>query len=1090
MPLLALFLLIALALGVFSATVYASAATDHDLSRPGSSHNVTVDSVGMIEFYLGKAIPDGEREYLMKHGDVSIKYDTGITSSYVLTEYDNGTLTVRAYEYTYTAADGTSVAWIPSSVSLADAPTYFTAGDDEYVAVLFDVPSEDELAVYVDYTLDVSVPRDTLNRLLNFAFNNAPAIKAEIEAAYAEQDRLNAEYEAGMIAYDEYLKAMLVYEAEYAAYTDYLSRKKIYADAKAEYDEYLIELEKYEEKMLVYREYERQMEIYNAAYAEYVAYLAAIDLYNKTLPEYEAYLENMAIVRAQLAVMDTINTPMTDNRTLYSAIMGSTVTGVLENESILSGNLMGVDANVIAEAGDATYALREMLPEYFALTTDAERYQYYISHYSALRDNFVKLLRTLDELYNYKKVRGALKTQDTTYPRKYEILVAQLTLISTGLTDERIMSYYGEYEMCGSMLIEEYKVDEILGYTVYFEDADNAAPLSGGYPGVMNEPVYPEKEVERPVMPQAPAVPAKPNEVADPGNPPSEILEPVLPTPVYQPAKPEQYTPDPEKLALVNDYDAGLIVARDEADTDMIYTATATVTKKIFNVTTVTVAFHDDTGRLLERTTVDSGTRADYTGDIPTRDEDASAVYTFSGWVDSLGKDVDLSRVDTDMSLYPKFDAAVKYYSVTFDVDGALTVYTLPYGSIPQPDLAPVRAADTSYEYTFGGWDRELAAVTGSCTYRAVFNAIPILPIVSESGDVTGAAITTDSSYYYADCTNTSIYSFDLTKLIRYATAGGTAKGIVITARNAAVTIGYNTLLSMRANGDTVVSVSALKSGDYSYSYTVSVTDGAEASAHASYRVTLHVPTLEAAGAGERLYTVGDGDVKTAVAYSKDGERLRFNAETGVIYVLAEEYTVNVVQPSNGKISVSVTEACPLDGVSVKVDLPLGIALDRLYLVHPDGTEEEVSAEGFTMPSHAVTLSAVTSYIEYTVTFTDGNTVLVSYKMLYGENVTPPAAPTRPTDDRYRYVFLRWSPVITSVTGDATYDAVYDRIPVEKQNDDGGFKVSDSVRRLIIAAAVAASMLVFVVIPSTVITVCLARRERKMYAPVRVSKDE
>ena len=66
---------------------------------------------------------------------------------------------------------------------------------------------------------------------------------------------------------------------------------------------------------------------------------------------------------------------------------------------------------------------------------------------------------------------------------------------------------------------------------------------------------------------------------------------------------------------------------------------------------------------------------------------------------------------------------------------------------------------------------------------------------------------------------------------------------------------------------------------------------------------------------------------------------------------------------------------------------------------------------------------------EYTVTWMNGDTVLQSGKVAYGEKPTYTGdTPTKSATAQYTYVFKGWSPAVSNVTGDSTYTAVFDEI--------------------------------------------------------------
>ena len=1082
-------LLLTLVFAVFVTPAAAEGQGSVDLSRPASSHNVTVTSADLVEYFLGAGISEEERDYLARHGGVTLKYEAGITTSYVITEYHEGSLTVIAQEYSYTAEDGTRVTWIPARVSVGDQTLPLTHAPEGYLALIDGVTESDETVARIEYTLDISVPTETVNRLINLAYNDLPTVRAEIEAGEAEYERLYKEYEQGVILYDEYLAAAAKYEADLAAYTSYLSEKKIYEDARAEYEKYLAALDEYESALRAEEEYKAALEEYNTALANYNAYIAELDVYNARLAEYNEYLTKISLVREQIAAMDVMFTKMTEwKRSAYNAIMGNLVTEVLEgNRDLFEGVGFKVDACLIDDAGAATYALRDILTEYKALKTEVEKYQFYISNYEAYRDNVTLLLQSLDELYNYDKIRAAMNAKDPSYPAKYEILVAQLAICANGLTDGPVYAYWGVYhdtkcttEGCTlsahrnnryvideNTKIHKTSVKEVIGGT-YITDTDNSTPLADGIPVEVAEPVAPTP-VTRPTKPVAPTVPARPDEVADPGNPPAAVREPTAPTPVDEPTEPTPFTPDPVNAALVALYDRGGLEKREELTGEVKYTARATVDKRVFGVDTVTVFFFDLAGNLLYRTEVDGGTRADYVGDIPKKAEDISATYTFSHWVDSEGVAHSLSAVDTDLALYPAFTANPKSYDVTFDVDGVKTVISTVYGSLPEFVGTPTRPDDEYSEYSFAGWDREITPVDGPTEYRATFTSTYILPL--NSG---GARITDNGTNLVAECADPFTYKFDLAGLIARATSAGKMRGILLDTRVFDITIGYQTLLTMKEAGDTTVTLNRTRRGDYTWYYTAKIGEG-------SYRVTAAVPCELSYGRQLRLYYAGTEGEKKAVLFGYASGAVSFTMNTGVKYTLAEEYDLDMIESPLVGITAPTGAIARGDRVELAVDIPKGVSLDRLYLVYPDGTEVDVSADGFTMPDCDVTLCAAASHIEYKITFMTGDKVIVSYKHHYGDTVTVPSDPTRPNSETHRFRFVGWSERVSEVTEDKTYYALFESIPLPKREEPDGIQISAPILGLIVAGIAFVSMMAVAVIPVSVLAIILVRREKHRY---------
>ena len=82
------------------------------------------------------------------------------------------------------------------------------------------------------------------------------------------------------------------------------------------------------------------------------------------------------------------------------------------------------------------------------------------------------------------------------------------------------------------------------------------------------------------------------------------------------------------------------------------------------------------------------------------------------------------------------------------------------------------------------------------------------------------------------------------------------------------------------------------------------------------------------------------------------------------------------------------------------------------------------------------------TYLEYLVTFSDENGIILSQQMYhYGDTVTPPEPPTKKSDESYDYLFLGWDKAVSEVHGVAFYTATYEKrareYTVTFQNLDG-----------------------------------------------------
>ena len=79
--------------------------------------------------------------------------------------------------------------------------------------------------------------------------------------------------------------------------------------------------------------------------------------------------------------------------------------------------------------------------------------------------------------------------------------------------------------------------------------------------------------------------------------------------------------------------------------------------------------------------------------------------------------------------------------------------------------------------------------------------------------------------------------------------------------------------------------------------------------------------------------------------------------------------------------------------------------------------------------------------LRYTITWLDeeGGNALLSETYAYGEIPEAPSPnPTKAEDDKFTYTFKEWKPSIVTVTGDATYYAVFEAIPKTGGDNGGG----------------------------------------------------
>ena len=745
-----------------AAALASGAERSLDFSYEGSEYTETLSPSELLGV-LGFDASEAEGQYLDRVKPLSFSYDVGMTTAGVrVILKPGGDLEVLAASYSYTAKNGTEVTWTPVRVTLGgETAELVPTGDVDFPmgALFLDtgvVPEDTEAFVTVEYESTFTLPMGLVNELLRGAYTDALIASERISSENAAYEELLEKYSADRASFFDYLIKNEEYLAKKAIYEEYLEKKAVYdlsVSMREEYEEKLVEYERLCEEYRIFKEVTEPE--YDAAYARYLAYKDAYDYYAAhELAEYEAAMKEAEAFREHLKIIDSVKTPMTDGRTLYDAITGSTVTQVLSRQKEIVA--AGVPEELVTMAGVCTENLRELFAGYFSLKTEEDKYFYYAEHYTDFRDNFYNLLRALDYFYTFDGNKGLVRTEliKDGKAKKYVILLAQLYTVTSALYDGKIYTYknggngreftpsytwsysltprqeaYGNATVVTALSMLENKV--------YLTDTNSAAPYEGQFPELFEKPEPPE-EVQKPVKPAPVYEPIEPTFVPSPDDEPTPVCEPTAPEVVLDPGdEPVPYVPTDEELWLDKELKAGSFVSRNTVSCDQALTLTHTIDKKISPLESTTVSFYlDGDDEPCYVTTVDSGTAVNYRGPVPTKPTDKKHHYVFSHWVRGDGERVDLTRVEGgQLMLYPAFVTHDVKYPVTFVVNGVSQTQRFKYGEMPSPTCTPEDYRDESYIYTFVSWDRTLTPVTGSATYTAVYEKTAYYTVKWRVGD-------------------------------------------------------------------------------------------------------------------------------------------------------------------------------------------------------------------------------------------------------------------------------------------------------------------------------------------------------------------
>lgn len=136
------------------------------------------------------------------------------------------------------------------------------------------------------------------------------------------------------------------------------------------------------------------------------------------------------------------------------------------------------------------------------------------------------------------------------------------------------------------------------------------------------------------------------------------------------------------------------------------------------------IKFMNEGEQVGETQTVEYGSAATAPAN-PTKEGTEDESYVFDGWYTAAegGEKVTDFTVTGAATYYAQYNA-VKNYTVTFVSEGVtLQSGKVASGTIPEyKGETPTKQGDAEFSYTFKGWDKEIAAVTGDVTYTAVFD--------------------------------------------------------------------------------------------------------------------------------------------------------------------------------------------------------------------------------------------------------------------------------------------------------------------------------------------------------------------------------
>ena len=943
-------------------TVGAS-TSDYDYSKPGSNNKIFT-SADLLE-YIGIELSEGERAYLLEYGTFKLSFEC-VTNQQITVVNTENTTQITARPYSYTAANGKEVTWIPTAVSVEGVSGDFTSENDLYVATFDSTSLNEDATVDVTYELGgiPSIPASLINELLNLAYFKSLDIKEQFGS-----------YETAKNAYDTYFSenrdAIEKYYSDTEKYSQYVRDKLIYDEKKEVYDAYLDALEKYKQDYAKYEQYKLELDNYNAI-------IENNENYENDLAKYNDYCSKMTTIREQIAVLDDglFEKATYLNRQLYSSLFSGLVDQIIAENTLkqLYINVLGIDKQVIDDCEDASDDIRAILEpkdgkHYKNLKTEEEKYEFYINNRDELRDAIIMLTRSLYELYSHDNLREMMHMAPTVpginkpdYTEKLSIFISQLILFSNALSDERLLAYDGKtfldknatfsYWNEAGKEIKNRKAIDVLEGNEYIKDIKNAAPIEGGYPTEVEEPqILP--------VPDEPEFVSRPNE-------PEYVEEPTAPDVVSEPTPPAGMPNEPQKpkeydnqlyKQLLSELNLGLLAERAEVIEDVSYTPSIILPKSIYSTDAVTVTFTDGKGGVVSKISVDKGSAVNFTGELPTKEDDFSASYTFSAWEDANGNIFDLSKVDEDVTLYPVFTPNYRKYDIE--------------------------------NYTANGTNKKRINVSAT---DIVLDRLPITA--------------------FAELVNED------------------PAGLSVTASNVKLEISYSVLTELDRLGVSYIDINLDMPSVGEYTYELVAMNSNDEPVDVSARVSVIIPFADEAFAEKAHLTYSDGEKIMYASKNYSNGAISYTAVTGRSYSLTVRYLISVNSNVKDIVSVlddsipGQPVALTLD-IPLGMELDLFYAFDS-----DPKTKYAIEGLSFIMPYDNIHIGGRLTAIEYTVIFESNGKQISNKTYKYGDTVRIPNNPTKLSDGEYSYKFIGWSPEVATVTADATYVAQFESIPL------------------------------------------------------------
>ena len=457
---------------------------------------------------------------------------------------------------------------------------------------------------------------------------------------------------------------------------------------------------------------------------------------------------------------------------------------------------------------------------------------------------------------------------------------------------------------------------------------------------------------------------------------------------------------------------------------------------------------------ILETKSYQHGNIVTYGGVEPTLATTAKYTYKFKGW------DVEPTNAVEDFDYHAVYDSTIRSYKILFnDFDGKLVESaTIEYGKMPSCSKTPTRAATAKWKYAHKGWKPALDYVTEETSYTAIYDSVKVeykvtfmngVDVIDEQmvpyGDAAVAPANVTREGYKFIGWNTSF-----AKITGDLTVKALFEELVIHTVNVFDGDGKKIDDKKVEDGEKYTLPEAPKKDGYTFDgwYNVegkvvgypgdkiTVTDNITLKAKytaINYAITFadekgsKISSVEVAYG--QMPTAPKDPTKASTAqytYTFKGWSPTLASVTGAATYTAifdstlRKYTITF---KNGTTALQTSDVAYGSKPSYTGSTPTKSSTDR-YAYTFKGWNPSIE----TVTGTAIYTAVFDSTLrKYTVTFKNGTTTMQTSDVAYGAKPSyTGSTPTKSSTDKYSYTFKGWSPTLASVTGAATYTAIFD----------------------------------------------------------------